>query len=111
MESNVRALVFSAIILSATLSTTVSAAPPDWDIVGLRLGMTEDQALAALNAYAPDMANQTTGMSFSYSDGLRNHQTAEFLSMIKATKQRAKGDELIELYFSSPPQEQRVLTV
>lgn len=69
--------------LCTTLPGTL-AAQDAFDIVGLRLGMTEDEVMAALEAYNPDMNYTIVESYYSYSDGVEYFQTENFLAEIHA---------------------------
>jgi hypothetical protein len=56
------------------------------DIAGVRLGMTEQEALAALKAFNPSWKINSIMAYFNYSDGVRHGlQTPEFLEKIEST--------------------------
>lgn len=98
---------------SAILAGTAPAlAAPDWDIVGIRLGMTPAQARAALQAYAPKAEVTEFSRRFAYHDGVRDQQLPGFLGSITAHQGSAPGQaETVEVMFSAPPMEQRVIRV
>lgn len=97
-----------ALLLGATLAP-VLAAPGSFDIVGLRLGMTEQQARDALKAHDPQLRLNTKTVSYTYSDGVKQHQTAPALAEIVAASMQ--GTENITLLFSQPPQPARLVGV
>ena len=108
----VRATLAVALFIQAA---TASAAP-DWDIVGLRLGMSEQQARAAIRAHNASAGVSDIRMQYAYSDGVSRHQTPAFLAMIEARIQYPAVDspggyEYIKLQFSPPPLEQRLVGV
>lgn len=86
----------------------VIAAPDSFDIVGLKLGMTEQQARDAIRVHNPQLQITAKNLSYTYSDGVRQHQTPPALSEISAT---APHGESITLQFSQPPQSARVVGV
>ena len=88
-----------------------SVAAPDWDIVGIRLGMSPEQARAAIKAHAPKAEVTDTTRQFSYNDGVRQQQTPGFLGGITATQGPSNKSETLEVMFSAPPMEQRVIRV
>ncbi|MBN8494406.1 MAG: hypothetical protein J0M00_23565 [Burkholderiales bacterium] len=94
------------------LAGSVSAlAAPDWDIVGIRLGMSPEQARAVLKAHAPQAQVTDTMRQFTYSDGVKQQQTPAFLGSITAMQGPANKSETLELMFSAPPMEQRLIRV
>lgn len=98
----------------ATLVMSAWALPgfaaPDWDIVGIKLGMTEAEARAALRAFDPDLKITPVMGVFNYSDGVNPIlKTPEFLDRLEA----AKGNQgaSVKVYFSGPVGDVRVLGV
>lgn len=100
-----RTLACAALLMPAA---PLFAAPENFDIVGLRLGMTEQQARDALKAHNPQLQITAKNLTYTYSDGVRQHQTPPALSEISATE---PGGESITLQFSLPPQPARVVGV
>ena len=103
-------------VLLAASALLVGAAPslaaPDWDIVGIRLGMTPAQARAALLAHAPKAEVTEFTRQFSFNDGVKDQQLPGFLGSIIARQGPTPGkSETLELMFSAPPMEQRVIRV
>jgi hypothetical protein len=87
-------------------------AAPEWDVVGIRLGMTPVQARAALLAHAPKADITEFTRQFMFSDGAKNHPTPGFLASLTARQERGPSStETVELLFSAPPMEQRVIRV
>lgn len=105
-----------ALAVVAGLAAAAPAEAEDRDIIGLRLGMTVAEAKAALTAYDPAIRIDEHWQYFVYSDGV-NHglQTEEFLAYIDATRQVVNGNhwgsEGISVFFSSPPEEARIVAV
>lgn len=56
-----------SLLLSAAASPALTA-PDSFDIVGLRLGMTEQQVRSALNTHNPQLQLNTKTVSYTYSD-------------------------------------------
>lgn len=79
------------------------------DIVGLRLGMTPEEAKAALLAHDPELMLQEQRMYFSYSDGEKSHKTEPFLATINARRRDALEVFTIEL--SPPPAGGKVVSI
>jgi hypothetical protein len=103
----------------------VGAAParaaPDWDIVGIRLGMSPEQVRAALSEHAPKAEVSESRQQFTFNDGVGQQQLPDFLGSITARLGAAtsalahpgsSGDaETLEVMFSAPPMQQRVIRV
>ncbi len=103
----------AAILLTACLAGAAAAAPT-WDAVGLKLGMTEQEARAALKAHAPQGRLADKLLKFTFSDGAKQQETPAFLSTLESRIPGPAGsldNEGIELTFSPPPSPQRVVRV
>lgn len=100
-------------LLAALGTTAAHAAPERFDIVGLRLGMSESQARAALEAHDAALQTQDVRLRYTFRDGVKQHQTSDFLSEIKAAKVGPLGtaSDSITLTFSTPPKPQRLIGV
>lgn len=95
----------------AALSMPIGAQPA-FDVVGVRPGMTEAAALAALTAHRSGMRVNKRTMSYNYSDGARQHTTPAFLYELFIVYDDATGArEDFRLYFSPPPGESRLVGV
>lgn len=89
-----------------------SRAAPDWDIVGIRLGMTPAQARAALQTHAPKAEVTEFTRQFSYNDGVKDQPLPGFLGSITVSQAPAPGSsETLEVMFSAPPMEPRAIRV
>lgn len=97
--------------LALLAGATPSLAAPDWDIVGIRLGMSPAQARAAIAAHAPKAQITDYIRQFAYSDGVAEKPLPDFLSAINASQGPANKSETLEVMFSAPPMEQRVIRV
>lgn len=100
----------------ATVALLACAAPafaaPDWDIVGIRLGMSPEQARAAILAHASKAQITDNMRQFTYSDGVKEQSLPAFLGSITADHNGYTGNgEILEVMFSAPPMEQRVIRV
>jgi hypothetical protein len=103
----------------------VGAAParaaPDWDIVGIRLGMSPEQVRAALSEHAPKAEVSESRRQFTFNDGVGQQQLPDFLGSITArlgaatsalARPGSSGNaETLDVMFSAPPMEQRVIRV
>lgn len=102
----------SVAALALLAGATPSLAAPDWDIVGIRLGMSPAQARAAIAAHATKARITDYTRQFVYSDGVKEKQLPGFLSSITADHNGYTGNgEMLEVMFSTPPMEQRVIRV
>ncbi len=106
------------LVRAATLAMSAWALPgftaPDWDIVGIKLGMTEAQARAAIKAHSAQAVFNDKTLKFTFNDGASRQETAAFLALFSAripNPTNTSDIENIELDFSPPPQEQRVIRV
>lgn len=106
----------SGIVLSAMLGLVASAhaqgTPEEkLDIAGVRVGMTEAQARAALAAFDPELKVTSVMGVYNYSDGV-NHvlKTPEFLDRLEG---RSKGsyDVSIKVLFSGLGSDVRVIAM
>lgn len=102
----------AALLLACTAGAAFAQAPPAWDIVGLRLGMSVDEARAALAAHAPRAQVTERTLHFTFSDGIRQQASPDFLATIEARVPSGPGDsEIIQVELSPPPLAQRVIRV
>lgn len=99
----------AALVLLAGAALALAA--PDWDIVGIRLGMSPAQARAAMAAHAPKAQTTDYTRQFVYSDGVQQKPLPGFLSVINASQGPTNKSETLEVMFSAPPMEQRVIRV
>ena len=86
----------------------VAAFASEHDIAGLRLGMSPEQAKAALKAFGVDPSRiQEIKSSYRYIDGINSHSTAEFLDRIIADKVELRNGRRVQdnfqLSFAPPP--------
>lgn len=76
-----------------------------FDILGVKLGMTEAEALAALKAQEPALKISRVESVFSYTDGVKQFETAPFLSEINASRPGStSSNPNFRLLFTPPPQ-------
>ena len=83
-----------------------------FDIVGLKLGMTEREVIAAIKAHDPALKIESAQGRYSYSDGVQQFQTAPFLSHI-STRQAAGTSTVggLIILFTPPPKGGRVWAI
>ncbi|MBL0943624.1 MAG: hypothetical protein IBJ04_04795 [Hydrogenophaga sp.] len=99
----------AALLSMAAALCQPAAAQPSFDIVGLRPGMTEAEAMAVLNTHRPGMRVQKRSMTYNYSDGVQQLNTPPFLYELWVSFDDAQGREDFRLYFAPPPSASRVL--
>lgn len=100
--------------IAAVLAASVCAVPAvaaEWDIAGVKLGMTEAQARAALQAFDARSPVDTYHSAYPYSDGVANFQSPQFLNSIRMTIGDASLGNGIMLWFSGPQAEARVIGI
>ncbi len=88
-----------------------AAAQSTFDVVGVRPGMTEAEAMSALTAHRPGMRIQKRNMNYNFRDGVQQINTESFLHEVWVTYDDAQGREDFRLYFSPPPSASRVVSV
>ncbi|MDR2195897.1 MAG: hypothetical protein LBE50_04760 [Gallionellaceae bacterium] len=91
------------------MASVPAAAQSAFDVVGIRPGMTEAEAMAALKAHRPGMQVQKRNMRYDFRDGVQTHYTAEFLHEVWVRYDDAQGREDFRLYFSPLPSASRVV--
>jgi hypothetical protein len=105
------ALVIAALALGAASLPVVAA--EDWDIVGIKLGMTEAEVRQKLKEYAPKANVQVFNSGYSYSDGVNSFQTPPFMNALQAKPgDVSKGAENgVKVWMSGPVGEARVIAI
>ncbi|MAZ02751.1 MAG: hypothetical protein CMN56_06400 [Sneathiella sp.] len=106
-------------LLSAIIGHSALAAEADkFDVVGLSLGMTTEEAMQALRDFGVmEESISETRLSFFYTDGLKNdYRTEEFLYRVSAGKKpiingMKRHEDGIVLYFSPPPEGGRLVGI
>ncbi len=89
-------------------TATAQAQTSSFDILGLRTGMTEQEARDALKAVDANAKLRVVTKRYQYHDGIEVVYTEEFLDRIELPDSREGS---LTLYFSPPPKEQRVFAV
>lgn len=98
------------LVLGCHAAAALAQAP--FDIVGLKLGMTEQEAMAALQAHDSTLNITRVASFYNYSDGVETFQTDEFLGEIQAKRQQSQQVmPEFSLLFSPPPQGGRLWAV
>jgi len=110
----IRDLARGAAVLGLSFCALPAFAAPDWDIVGIKLGMTEQQARTAIRAHSEQATIDEKTLKFTFNDGAKQQETPSFLATISAQipgPANTSDTESIKLEFSAPPLEQRVIGV
>lgn len=93
------------------LCTPAKAADERVDIVGLRLGMTLDEAQEAIRKYNPNLVIQPPVRKvLQYRVANETRKTAPYVSSIFAATGKKQADS-ISVFFSYPPGEPRVIAI
>jgi hypothetical protein len=99
----------------ATLALAAGSAPgfaaPDWDLLGVKLGMTEAEVRAAFQAAEPGGKISLENATYSYSDKINSFKTPPFLSTMQLSVTRLSIQRPIKVWFSGPIGEVRVIAV
>jgi hypothetical protein len=96
----------------ALLAWSVRAfAAPDWDLLGVKLGMTEAEARAAFQAAEPGGKISAQNSAYNYSDKVNSFKTPPFLNTMELTVTRLSIQRPLKVWFSGPLGEARVIAV
>lgn len=101
----------TALAVSALFTALPAQASPDWDIVGIKLGMTEAQVKAAMMAFEPKGKIIASNAQLIYSDKAQQHRTPAFLSSMELRVTRMSIEIPIKVWFSGPTGDVRVIAV
>ena len=105
------AVAATVLALLAGTSVRASAESGAPDIVGLRLGMTVDEAREAIRKYNPDLKIQPpVEKVLQYRVGNETRKTEPFVSYLFAVSGKKQKDD-IYVYFSLPPGEPRAVAI
>ncbi len=104
-----RSLMAGLLMLSSMPAAVMADSTVSFDVLGVRLGMTQTEVEATLTAYDPQaiIARKTSG--FSYFNGWETQLTDVFVKTLKAEFPVKGGNLNIE--FSPPPDEGRVVLI
>jgi hypothetical protein len=101
----------TALALLIGVGSPASADSGDVDIVGLRLGMTVDEAREAIRKYNPDLKIQPpVEKVLQYRVGNETRKTDPFVSYLFAVSGKKQKDD-IYVFFSFPPGEPRAVAI
>lgn len=105
---------------AAAVALLACAAPgfaaPDWDIIGLKLGMTEAEVRATFLAYDPNGKIGVHQANFRYSDKVNSFNTPAFLSHMELRTTQTSGQAVlpktfVRVWFSGPAGEARAIAI
>lgn len=99
----------AALALSAW--TLPGWAAPGWDFVGVKLGMTESEVKAVLQAYDPKGKLVASNSAYSYSDKVKSYRTPNFLNSIEVRVVKLSIEQPLKVWFSGPIGDARVIAV
>lgn len=106
MPASIRKICLTAI---ASLCVGVAQAQ-EFDIVGLKLGMTLPEVKSVLKDYGVDPNIQEHRQYYNYSDGVEHFKTEDFVSYIDAMRSGDSTDNLA-IFFSPGPKGGRVVAI
>lgn len=109
------ALLFLAPLIWLS-SIGIAHSDDGFDIVGLRLGMTPEEALQAMRAHGVKQSTiNESRQVFSYGDGLESFKTKDFIhslvGMVDEFVDGKRRTDTFNLYFSPPPEGGRVVAI
>lgn len=82
----------------------------DFDVIGLKLGMTVEEVHKALKDYDVEPNITEHRQYYNYSDGVEHFKTDDFVFYIEALKRKENNDYL-SIFFSPGPQGGRVVAI
>ena len=103
------AAISAALVTLASSTATMQTSSADPDVVGLRLGMTEGQAMAALRAYNPAVRIRPVADTLPTPAGTR--YTRMLYAGVFGDDRAGIGDETFKVEFSNPSPEARIILV
>jgi len=106
-----RRLVRAAATLALFAGSAPGFAAPDWDILGVKLGMTEAEVRAAFQAAEPGGKISVQNSAYNYSDKINSFKTPPFLSTMELSVTRLSIQRPLKVWFSGPIGEVRVMAV
>jgi hypothetical protein len=99
------------IAIAAATAVVPASAAPEWDLLGVKLGMTEAEVRAAFQAYDPSAKVTALQASLTYSDGLTSQRTPAFLDELRIEVVRKARFQPLRVWFSGPVGEPRVIAI
>lgn len=101
----------AAIVLISGAGATPAFAAPDWDMMGLKLGMTEAEVRAALQAYDAKGKIIASNSAYSYSDKVTRFSTPPFLNTLELRITRLSIETPLKVWFSGPIGDARAIAI
>lgn len=98
-------------ILALSFGAAPTLADRDWDILGVRLGMTEAEVREVFKAYDPNGKIIPVNAKLSYSDKVNSFLTQDFLDTLELRITRISLQTPLKVWFSGPVEEARVIGV
>lgn len=109
--SRTRYLVRAAAALILSVCAVPAAYASDWDIVGIKLGMTEAEVTAAFKAYDPKGQINIRNSNYSYTDKVNRFRTPAFLSSMELRVTGISMNTPLQVWFSGPDGEVKAIAV
>lgn len=104
-------LVLAGLGIALLTAARPGLAAPDWDIVGLKLGMTESEVRAAFQTYDAKGKIIAIQSAFPYSDKVNSFRTPPFLNSMELRVTRQSQQTPLKVWFSGPIGETRVIGI
>ena len=102
------------VVKSSATTVTAASQHPDLDIIGLELGMTQEQAVAALKKHDKDfkITFDRAKSGNSYHSLSKESRFGNYLMALNAViKNQNGGSEIVALGFAIPPSTSRVIRI
>ncbi len=108
-----RTLPLPAALCAAALAmaSLPAAASPDWDLLGVKIGMTEAQVRAVFQAVEPKGRIVALTATLGYSDKINSFRTEPFLDRLELRVVRQAQLTPLRVWFSGPVGEVRVIGI
>ncbi len=101
----------AGIALVLGVCATPGFAAPEWDMMGLKLGMTEAEVRAAFQAYDAKGKIVVSNSAYSYSDKVNQFSTPPFLNSMELRVTRRSMETPFKVWFSGPVGEVRAIAI
>jgi hypothetical protein len=107
----IKQLTTALLAVAAVGASLPATAASEWDLLGVKLGMTEAEVRAAFQAYDPKAKVIAVKASLPYSDGINNYRTEPFLDELLIETVRTARFQPLRVWFSGPVGEPRVIAI
>lgn len=104
-------LVRAAATLVLFAGSVPALAAADWDLLGVKLGMTEAEVRTAFQKAEPGGKILAQNSAYNYSDKIQTFKTPDFLSTMELSVTRLSIQRPLKVWFSGPIGEARVIAV